>query len=78
MIVEVEDVVRVFKPITVKITIETPEEFDALFNLSVLDLSIPEAVAENCPETSEESVRALLQGLHKILLPGSEWANEDN
>jgi len=73
MIVEMEDVVKVFEPMTVKITIETPEEFDVLFNLSLLNLSIPEAVAENYPETSEESVRALLQGLHKVLLPASEW-----
>ena len=55
-----------FQPITLTITIESKEEYDAIYEMSHYNVSIPDVVDENNCHRNE--VANFISALHKALL----------
>lgn len=69
MVIETDVVLEGFKPIIVKMTIQSREEFDLLLKLSASDISIPEVMSNTWTGITTDDVAFFLNNLHQVLLP---------
>lgn len=57
-----------FQPITISMTIESKEEFDAIRKMAEYDVSIPKMVDDDPNSEQHEIVKSFLQSMHYQLV----------
>lgn len=57
-----------FQPITISMTIESKEEFDAIREMAEYDASIPKMVDDDPNSKQHEIVKSFLQSMHYQLV----------
>jgi hypothetical protein len=57
-----------FQPKAITILIETEEEFQNILNLTLCNVSVPDAVKKFAKETNKTIIENLLDSIHKSLV----------
>lgn len=59
-----------FQPITISMTIESEEEFDAILEMTEYEISIPSVVDDDLNGKQHKIVKSFLQSMHRQLVIG--------